>query len=273
MFNYVAQKINEILGSEYIVLNQFNPQSSKSKEMLNNYNVAVLNLETGTVRPLKGLQGLQADCTLSIIEKIQDTDINSNRIEKALNDLINASNGQLYVQSTETDPSYDNVFDYVINYGVPKFREKVPIDGYDYAIMDISFSITLSADALFGNSGVVSVWNETEEEYEEIEGIIRWSQGIEVQMQTSGELQDTTVTNRPLFDIYSFEISGFLLKDASVTKSLINGFSLTPKLKYKIKLLISDDITFEKYYYISKLNIVGVKSQFIEIFIQFSEAA
>jgi len=138
--------------------------------------------------------------------------------------------------------------------------------------MDLSFSITLSHDALFGNSGIVSVWNETTSVYEEIEGVIRWVQAVETQMQTSAELEETTVKNMPLFDIYSLNVSGLLLKDAAVTKSFLSDVTLEDKKEYKIKLSIDTDIFFERYYYVSKINIVGVKGQFIEVVIDFSEA-
>src|SRR5690554_3733343 len=107
MFNYIVDKLQEVLGEKFKVFNMFAPQVYENTKLLDaGYNIAVLNPDSGSIRPLKGIQGLEADCTIDIlmrVEKEQDGKFDTARFEKVLYDLIENSNGEIYTQSAD-DP-------------------------------------------------------------------------------------------------------------------------------------------------------------------------
>jgi len=136
--------------------------------------------------------------------------------------------------------------------------------------MDLSFSITLSHDALFGNSGIVSVWNETTSVYEEIEGVIRWDWTVQPVSENNAPLNQNKVLDILSFEAFTGKLTLLYLKNNTIHKKFINDKLTANKTIYKIKFAF-DELTMEKNV-TAALEWWGAKGQFSEFALTFSEA-
>lgn len=245
----IAIEFGNILGGDFEIYFNASPKVVEARSSVTK-GVGIFKVDAGDIRPLPGVQGIEATCEIDYFLPLDDEE-RLRKFQNRLDVLISTTNG--YVK--EVVNGQEVIYEYVADFEPP-----VPVSGRDYfngiprQQYRLSVNVVLSALGRFGNNAAFFINGE------ELKGVVTWNE-----LDTNepyADLRFDRYASRfyQQFNTYKLSLTLFVLNDAAQNMILENARN-QEKVTYEVRATVNES-TITRTMFVERCSMTGSKGQF-----------